>query len=149
MAIRNKNVSFILCQNYERMNNWTIMSGCEVAPIRSFKLRQYHSGYVRFEAFLANVEIRIRDGRQENRSMILDRAKTIWFSTASETYLRHSQSRNQWEPQTFTTGLSDVTMRLSLTCVCMVQSPGGAIVWGAVLQAEMSRVRSRCGHWDI
>jgi len=71
------------------------MSGYEVAPIRLFKLSQYHSGFVGFEAFLANVEIRIRGGRQENRGMILDRAKTIWFSTASKRYLRHSQPRNQ------------------------------------------------------
>ena len=122
------------------------MSGLEVAPIKLFKLSQYYSGFVCFEAIIANVVIRIRGGRQENQGTILDRAKTVLFSTASETYLRHSQSRNQRVPENFTTALSDVTVRLSftarlsltvrlsltarlsLTCVYMVQSHGGAVV---------------------
>ena len=112
MAIRCKNTSFNSCQNYECMNNCTITSGLEVVPIELFKLRQCHSGFERFEAVIANIVIRIRGGRQENQGMILDRAKTVLFSIASETYLRHIQSRNQRVPDAFTRGLSYGIARL-------------------------------------
>ena len=46
MAIRNKNISFILCQNCESMNDSTIVSDLEIVQIKLFTLSQYHSGFV-------------------------------------------------------------------------------------------------------
>jgi hypothetical protein len=71
------------------------MSGLGVVPIKLFKLSQYHSSFVRFEAIVAKVVVGIWGGRQECQGTILDRAKTIIFSTASATNLRLTPSCNQ------------------------------------------------------
>ena len=74
--------------------------------------------------------------------MILDGAKTVLFSTGSETYLRPTLSRNRWVPETFTTGQSDGTVRLTTyLCVfgtvtrwrsCLKHCPTGRNVAGSI-----------------